>query len=232
MVAAVLAALALVQVTAPQPGDPFVSPLRVTGAATVPFTLEVTNWDGLIVARRSVTRTGPFAVDVRFATTVYARGSLIVRPRGGRVVEIPLGTKVVTIDGVVGVRPGMSPTAVAHAWGVTLRLSGPSGLDCTTAPVTVAGMSGTALFQQNRFSAVFLDRKAATDTGIRIGSTLADLRRVYGKRLESRPDKYEPGARNFFLTERWQLRFDVSKRGRVTTIGFGDAGVRLVEGCS
>ncbi|HEY6030755.1 MAG TPA: hypothetical protein VIU44_09335, partial [Gaiellaceae bacterium] len=73
---------------------------------------------------------------------------------------------------------------------------------------------------------------AATDTGIRIGSTLADLRRVYGKRLESRPDKYEPGARNFFVTKRWQLRFDVSRRGRVTAIGFGDAGVRLVEGCS
>lgn len=232
MVATVLAALAFVQVTAPQPGDPFISPLRVRGAATVPFTLEITSWDGVILTSRKVTRTGPFVLSLRFAPGLYARGALIVHPRGGRVLEIPLGTRVVTIDGVVGVRPGMSPTEVAHAWGLSLHLSGPPGSVCLTAPVTVAGMSGYALFQSDRFSAVFLSRKAATDTGIRIGSTLADLRRVYGKRLESRPDKYVPGARNFFVKQQRQLRFDVSKRGRVTMIGFGDAGVRLVEGCS
>lgn len=231
MVAVLLAALALVQVTAPRPGDAYVSPLRVAGTASVPVTLEVANWDGLVVARQAVPKAGAFTVDLRFPLDLYARGELIVRPRGGRVLEIPLGTNPITIAGVLGVRPGMSPKAVAAAWHTTLRLTGTTASTCKEGPVTVAGMRGTVLFQANRFGAVFLTRGAATDTGIRIGSSVADLRRVY-PRLESRPDKYVPGARNLFVTKRYQLRFDVSKAGRVTRVGFGDASVRLVEGCA
>ena len=93
-------------------------------------------------------------------------------------------------------------------------------------------MSGYALFVRSRFGAVFMNRGAVDEAGIRIGSTVAQLRAAYGARLSSRPDKYVPGARNYFVKKRWQLRFDVSKAARVTMIGFGDANVRLVEGCA
>jgi len=142
------------------------------------------------------------------------------------------GAPVVSVRGLLGIRPGATPAQVRRAWHVRLPLQGPGGSTCRTGPVTVAGMTGYALFQGGRFGAAFFRRGAVTDTGIRIGSTVARLHRVYGTRLSSRPDKYVPGARNWFVGTRTQLRFDVSKAGRVTTIAFGDASVRLVEGCS
>jgi hypothetical protein len=236
MLVTALAALLLaapVRVDAPQPGAPYVSPLRVRGTADVAFTLDLTNWDGLIVSHRTVARPGRFSLLLRFPKGLYARGALIVHPQGGRAIEIPLGTRVVSLQGLLGVRAGATPAQVRKAWGVKLPLSGPGGSTCRTAPVTVAGMTGYALFQDGRFGAAFFRKGAVADTGVRIGSTLAQLRRAYGSKLSSRPDKYVPGARNYFVgAKRAQLRFDVSKAGRVTTIAFGDESVRLVEGCA
>jgi hypothetical protein len=89
---------------------------------------------------------------------------------------------------------------------------------------------------RDRFGAVFLLKGAVTGRGIRIGSTLAELRRTY-RILTSRPDRYFPGGRHYFLRRRaaphWELRFDVSAEKRVTRIVFGthDA-VRLDEACA
>lgn len=141
-----------------------------------------------------------------------------------------------TLQGVGGVRPGMTPAQVEGRWRVKLRLDRAVSPGCATALVRLGGMSGYALFENDRFGAVWFRKGAVTPAGIRIGSTVGALREAYGFRLGSRPNKYTPGARDYFLRSpsrpRWELRFDVSPRGRVTEIAFGNRAVRYVEGCA
>ena len=143
----------------------------------------------------------------------------------------------VTLDGVGGARPGMKVGAVSAAWGVVLRTNYEVRPTCGTARIERPGIVGEAIFMpRGRFGAVFFRNGAVTGRGIRIGATLAQLRRAYPT-LSSRPDRYIHGGRNFFLRRarapHWELRVDVSPSGRVTQIAFGDrASVRLDEGCA
>ena len=143
----------------------------------------------------------------------------------------------VTLDGVGGARPGMSIAAVSAAWGVSLRSNYEVRPTCGTARIGRPGIVGEAIFMpRGRFGAVFFRRGAVTGRGIRIGSTLAQLRRAY-PRLSSRPDRYLHGSRIYFVRRarapHWELRIDVSPNKRVTQIAFGErASVRLDEGCA
>ena len=120
----------------------------------------------------------------------------------------------VTLDGVGGARPGMSVAAVSAEWGVPLRPNYEVRPTCGTASIERPGIVGQAIFMpRGRFGAVFFRRGAVTGRGIRIGSTLAELRRAYPN-LSSRPDRYIHGGRNYFLRRarapHWELRVDVS----------------------
>jgi hypothetical protein len=143
----------------------------------------------------------------------------------------------VTLEGVGGARPGMSVAAVSAKWGVPLRPNYDVRPTCGTASIERPGIVGQAIFMpRGRFGAVFFRNGAVTGRGIRIGSTLAQLRRAY-PRLSSRPDRYVHGGRNYFVRRarapHWELRLDVSPEKRVIQIGFGDrASVRLDEGCA
>lgn len=142
----------------------------------------------------------------------------------------------VTLDRFDGVRPAMPLAQVERALGVDLDLQTLPGTSCGTASFRLpGGVSGYALFLHRRLRSLWFDHGARTDRGIRIGSSEAALRRAY-PRLRSRPDKYVPGARNYFVRRaeapHWRLRFDVSPKGKVTAIAFGDDSVFLVEGCA
>jgi hypothetical protein len=143
----------------------------------------------------------------------------------------------VTLDGVGGALPGMNVAAVSAEWGVRLRPNYEVRPTCGAASIERSGIVGQAIFMpRGRFGAVFFRKGAVTGRGIRIGSTLAELRRAYPK-LSSRPDRYIHGGRNYFLRRarapHWELRVDVSPEKRVTQIAFGErASVRLDEGCA
>jgi hypothetical protein len=131
----------------------------------------------------------------------------------------------------------MNVASVSAAWGVPLRPNYEVRPTCGTASINRPGTVGQAIFlPRGQFGAVFFRNGAVTGRGIRIGSTLAQLRRAYPK-LSSRPDRYIHGGRNYFLRRarapHWELRVDVSTNGRVTQIAFGErASVRLDEGCA
>jgi hypothetical protein len=144
----------------------------------------------------------------------------------------------VTLDGVAGVRPGMSVASVSERWGIELRPDYPSIPGCGEAEIRQrTPIVGYVVFwPRRRFAGVFFRRGAQTGRDIRIGSTLSELRRAYGS-LRSQPNRYVPGGREFFVRRRaaphWELRIDVGSTGRVTQIAFGThAAVQLDEGCS
>jgi hypothetical protein len=142
-----------------------------------------------------------------------------------------------TLDGVAGARPGMSTAAVSAKWGERLRPDYEVRPTCGLARVELPGVDASAIFMPaGRFGAVFFRKGAVTGRGIRIGSTLAQLRRAYPM-LTSRPDRYLHGGRNYFLRRarapHWELRIDVGLTRRVIQIAFGERrSVRLDEGCA
>jgi hypothetical protein len=144
----------------------------------------------------------------------------------------------VTLDGIDGARPGMSPAQVASSWGVNLELEGSRGFPgCKTATFHVRGVTGSVLFQDGRWRAAWFTRGVRTPSGIRIGSTLATLKRAYGSRLTRVHALYARGVWLYYLRRtyapHWVLRFDVSATGRVQSIGFGESDpVTAQEGCA
>jgi hypothetical protein len=143
----------------------------------------------------------------------------------------------VTLDGVAGVRPGMSAAAVSARWGIHLRPNYEVRPGCGETDFRRSPIEGSAVFMpRGRFGAVFFRGGAVTGRGIRVGSTVAQLRRAY-RSLTWRPNRFVPGGRNYFVRRRaaphWELRIDVGANGRVTQIVFGThAAVRLDEGCA
>jgi hypothetical protein len=142
-----------------------------------------------------------------------------------------------SFDGAAGVRPGMSVAAVSARWGIRLRPDYEVRPTCGEARIGVAGIVGDAIFMpRGRFAGVFLRRGVVTDRGIRIGSTLAEVRRAYPL-LTSRSHRFLHGTREYFarrsVAPHWELRIDVAPSRRVTQIAFGTrAAMRLDEGCA
>lgn len=142
----------------------------------------------------------------------------------------------VSLDGVAGAFPGMTKRAVEARFGVHLRVQLLPGSNCGTAALVSSGLAGYALFENGRLGSVWFRRGAVTGRGIRIGSTVAQLRRAYPRGLRAQPNQYTRGARDYYLRRarkpRWELRFDASPGKRITQIAFGNATVHYSEGCA
>jgi hypothetical protein len=75
----------------------------------------------------------------------------------------------------------------------------------------------------------------STRSGVEVGDTVAALRRAYGSRLHSEPNKYTPKARDYWVTfpRNRKLKFFTSARRVVTQISSGrKPEVDFVEGCA
>lgn len=130
--------------------------------------------------------------------------------------------------------PGMTEAQIEARWGIRLRIQLFPGSTCGIAPL--GSHQRYLLFERGRLGSVWFRRGASTGRGVRIGSTRAQLLRAYPRGLRSQPNHYTPGARDYYLRRtrkpRWELRFDVSPKGRVVQIAFENRTVHYVEGCA
>lgn len=140
----------------------------------------------------------------------------------------------VSVEGVGGVVIGMSPEQVAATWDVDIHVLAEITPGCATGTFRSKGTSGAVMFHGGKLVAIFYDTGATTDRGITFGSTQRQITAAYGP-LTRRNDAYVPGW-NLFLGASASgvpgLRFDVDSRKIVTGIGYGDIGVRAIEGCA
>jgi hypothetical protein len=145
---------------------------------------------------------------------------------------------LLTLDGISGARPGMSAGQLDALWGVRLRLEDShASPGCRTGAIRVGGITGGVMFAGNHWAAAWFTRGIRTRRGIQIGSTVTDLKRVYGTALFREHSLYVAGAWIYYVQRRraphWRLRFDVSPSGHVQTIWFGATpDVRSQEGCA
>lgn len=77
-------------------------------------------------------------------------------------------------------------------------------------------------------------RGIATRAGVRVGDRVAALRRAYGSRLRSEPNKYTPKARDYWVGfGRRKLKFSANPEGVIREISSGrKPEVDFVEGCA
>jgi hypothetical protein len=166
-------------------------------------------------------RSAPVALAALVGATLASAGSHVVPTK-------------LTLDGVGGVLPGMTEAQVESRWRVPLRIEVLPGSTCGIA--RLRGYNQYALFERGRLGSVWFRRGGSTGRGIHPGSTRAQLLKAYPRGLSSQPNHYTPGARDYYLRRarkpRWELRFDVSPKGRVVQIAFGDTTVHYIEGCA
>jgi hypothetical protein len=141
----------------------------------------------------------------------------------------------VSFAGVLGVRPGMTVAEVRQRWHVRFSFSTGSAPGCKIGGFTKNPVEGGALFQDGKFDAVWFSRGVRTAEGVRVGSHVSDLRRIYGARLRHDQNLYDPKRPLYYVRggkSKWFLEFFPDRKGRITQIGFGDRYVLVQEGCN
>jgi hypothetical protein len=144
----------------------------------------------------------------------------------------------VRFAGVLGVQPGMTVATVAtvaRRWHVRFSFSTGSAPGCEIGGFTKNSVEGGALFQDGKFDAVWFSRGVTTPEGVRVGSQVSDLRQMYGARLRHAENLYDPKRPLYYVRggkPKWFLEFFPDRKGRITTIGFGDRFVLVQEGCN
>jgi hypothetical protein len=132
----------------------------------------------------------------------------------------------------------VSASRLDALWGVRLRVeTSPAFAGCSTAAVRIGAIEGGVMFANGRWTAGWFTSGIRTREGIRIGSTVTDLRAAYGRSLFREHSLYVAHMWIYYVRRaqrpHWRLRFDVSPAGRVQSIGFGATpDVQTQEGCA
>lgn len=103
------------------------------------------------------------------------------------------------------------------------------------------------MIERGRLSRISIVRNSAvrTDTGLGIGVTPADVRAIYGRRVQSSPHKYEAAPAEYltiwdrdrfdsYVDDRAArgIRYVVDGSGKVSAIHVGGPSIQYVEGCA
>ena len=159
----------------------------------------------------------------RYACCIVAAAAIAAS--GVADADARFGTAPITLAGVNGVAPGMTPAQVQRAWGVPIRLKETTGSPCRRARVSAGRVRGFIVFQHGRLAALFFTAGMKTDRGIEIGSTRNALIKAYGPSgLIFWPSPNDPGfhvyTRKRYRGDGRTLRFDLDHQtNRVTQIG-------------
>src|SRR5207248_9570306 len=116
----------------------------------------------------------------------------------------------VSFAGVRGVQPGMTVAQVRARWHVRFSFATGSARGCKIGGFRKDGGVGGALFQDGQVDAVWFDRGARTPEGVRVGSHVSDLRRIYGARLRHDQNVYDPKRPLYWVRggkSKWFLEF-------------------------
>ena len=157
--------------------------------------------------------------------------------------EIPASTPL-TAEGWGPLRIGMTLREVVSAAGEDANpdaVGGPDPAACDEFRPRRAPAGLLVMLEEGRLTRISVgsSSRVATDSGIGIGDDPADVRRVYGDRVEVTPHKYvaAPAA---YLTV-WTvappapdargLVFEVGQEGRISRIHAGGPSIQYVEGC-
>jgi hypothetical protein len=142
----------------------------------------------------------------------------------------------ITLDGVAGLTPGMTPAQVQRRLGAPIVLSDAKpGSSCRMARVVTDPLRGYALFLDGRLSALFFTAGVMTDRGIGIGSTPEDIVKAYGSsHLIFWPAPGGQALVHVYTRARYPgdgraLRFDVDP-DHVTKIGVGGRALARTNG--
>ncbi|HEY0013994.1 MAG TPA: hypothetical protein VGB79_14220 [Allosphingosinicella sp.] len=142
----------------------------------------------------------------------------------------------ITPDGLGPLRIGMSRAQVTRIVGAPLE-----GEELTEGCIEMQAARGWRgiffMFEEGRLTRISLGSESGISTprGIAVGASEADVRRAYGRGIESEEHTYQEAPARYFtfwtVPERRGVRFETDGRRRVDTIHAGGPSIRYVEGC-
>ncbi len=146
-------------------------------------------------------------------------------------------TSRITQNGLGSIRLGMTVTQAQTRTGQRIQndLFTPGDDACGIAQLFPQSLGVNMQTTNSRIWVINVSRRGiATRSGIRVGDRVPALRRAYGSRLHSQPNKYTPRARDYFVRfGQRRIKFYANPRGVIGQISSGRLPeVDFVEGCS
>jgi hypothetical protein len=143
----------------------------------------------------------------------------------------------ITPDGMGPLRIGMTRAQVTRIVGAPLE-----GEELTEGCIEMQPARGWAgiffMFEEGRLSRISLSGREsgiATPRGISVGASEAEVRRAYGRGLQSEEHTYQEAPARYLtfwtVRDRRGVRFETNGRQRVETIHAGGPSIAYVEGC-